>query len=232
MRSLILLTFLIFSSSIWSEGIVPKSSVRKLAYRHFPPPTSSYNELISKINSDRLSLKRNHISIDSCKLYLLHSFEHEVFPHWVGTTWDYNGYTNIPGEGKLVACGYFVSTPLKHMGFNWNRFKLAQMYSKKIAETLCEDVSLYSEKEVMLDAIEKRENNLYIVGLDNHVGMILKSHLGIWFVHSNYIGLKGPDKEIATESLALDASNNYYLGTFTSKKNIENWLNGTIYITE
>ena len=166
--------------------------------------------------------------MDSCRNYFLHTFEHEVFPHWVGTSWDYDGYTDVPGQGKLVACGYFVSTPLKHMGFNWNRFKLAQMYSKKIVETTCSDMTKYSVKEEMIDELLKRDDHLYIVGLDNHVGMLLKSDEKLWFVHSNYIGLEGPDKEIATESDALDASASYYVGTFSTDENMKKWLDGNV----
>jgi hypothetical protein len=227
------LTFflLLFGVNSFAVGLVPKQCIHQLAYRHFPPTEATYQEVISQIKLDRRSLLKNKVSIDSCKAYFLDAFEYDVFPHWVGTTWDYNGYTNVPGEGKLVACGYFVSTPLKHMGFNWNRFKLAQMYSKKIAETLCADVTKYTNQGEMISEINKRDNNLYIVGLDSHVGMILKSDSGTWFVHSNYYGNKGPDKEIAMLSQALDDSGTYYLGTFTTSENISKWLNGTLIPT-
>ena len=118
------------------------------------------------------------------------------------------------------------------MGFNWNRFKLAQMYSKKIAETLCTDVTKYTSQAAMLAEIDKRENHLYIVGLDSHVGMILKSDSGLWFVHSNYYGNQGPVKEIASKSQALDDSGSYYLGTFSTDENMKNWLSGKLYPTE
>jgi len=227
------LTFilLLFGINSFSAELVPKQNIHQLAYRHFPPTEATYQEVISKIKVDRRNLLKNKVSIDSCKAYFLDAFEYDVFPHWVGTTWDYNGYTNVPGEGKLVACGYFVSTPLKHMGFNWNRFKLAQMYSKKIAETLCTDVTKYTSKTEMISKINQNSNHLYIVGLDSHVGMILKSDSGTWFVHSNYYGNKGPDKEIAMRSQALEDSGTYYLGTFTSSENISKWLLGTLYPT-
>jgi hypothetical protein len=118
------------------------------------------------------------------------------------------------------------------MGFNWNRFKLAQMYSKKIAETLCTDATKYTDKKAMINEVNSRRNNLYIVGLDSHVGMILKSNSGTWFVHSNYYGNKGPDKEVALESQALDDSGLYYLGTFNTSDNMSKWLMGSLYPTE
>ena len=157
----------------------------------------------------------------------LDAFEYKVFPHWVGTTWDYNGYTNTPGEGKLIACGYFVSTPLKHMGFNWDRYELAKMYSKQIVETITPDIKQYTDKTAMILELKSREDHLYIVGLDSHVGMFLKRENRLWFMHSNYYEIKGPDKEIASISKALSDSESWWVGTFTTDDNMKKWLNGT-----
>lgn len=231
MRIFILTLILTGISSI-SHAIVLKETTQLISQRKFSPPTPSYDQLLQNIGKDRKSLKSNNMSLDSCRQYFLYQFEHEIFPHWVGTTWDYNGYTNRPGEGKLIACGYFVSTPLKHMGFNWNRFKLAQMYSKAIVDTLCNDMTSYTDLELMIEDLKTRKNHLYIVGLDNHVGMLLKSNGNMWFVHSNYIGIEGPVKEYALESEALSYSSNYWLGTFTSDENMQKWLDGTEFPTE
>ena len=207
-----------------------KSKLSLIRQRNFTPPTENYDELIRRINKDRRSLKSTDQSLDSCRRYFLHNFEYEIFPHWVRTTWDYNGYTNRPGKDKLIACGYFVSTPLKHMGFNWNRFKLAQMYSKDIVDTLCADMKKYEFKENLIADLKKKEDHLYIVGLDSHVGMLLKSRGLIWFVHSNYIGLEGPVKEYALQSEAFNSSA-YWVGTFTSDENMQKWLDGTLFPT-
>lgn len=227
-----LLFLLLIGTNCLSQTISPRFASARLEYRHIPPTDYSYDQVIQNTKTKLISLKENHASVSEIKRYFLHQFEFQIFPHWVGTVWDYNGYTNRPGSDKLIACGYFVSTPLKHMGFKWNRYKLAQMYSKNIAETLCADVTKYSDKNEMLDQIDKNPNHLYIVGLDSHVGMILKSSTGIWFVHSNYYDLKGPDKEVAHTSEALDVSSNYYLGTFTSEENMMNWINGDEFATE
>ena len=229
---LIILTFCLLSAPSLSLAIILKEPINLITQRRFPPPISSYDQLLQNIKKERTNLKKSGASLDSTRKYFLNQFEHEIFPHWVGTTWDYNGYTNRPGEGKLIACGYFVSTPLKHMGFNWNRFKLAQMYSKAIVDTLCSDMTTYSDLNEMVHELEGRDDHLYIVGLDNHVGMLLKRRNALWFVHSNYIGIEGPVEEYALESEALSYSSNYWVGTFTSDENMKKWLDGTEFPTE
>ena len=224
---------IILTLACWSplHAQTYKSKPSLIKQRKFTPPTKNYEQLIRNIDKDRKTLKSTNQTLDSCRKYFLHSFEYEIFPHWVGTTWDYNGYSNQPGEGKLIACGYFVSTPLKHMGFNWNRFKLAQMYSMDIVDTLCTDMTKFENREEMINQLKQKKDHLYIIGLDNHVGMLLKSRGLIWFVHSNYIGSEGPVKEFALASEALYSSA-YYVGTFTSDQNMQKWLNGTLFPTE
>lgn len=192
-------------------------------------PDESYNQVIENIKRGRYKHLIQNIPTDSCRTYLLDQFEHQVFPHWVGTKWDYNGYTNTPGPDKIIACGYFVSTTLKHMGFKWNRFNLAKMYSLQIVEKTCSDIQKYTDKREMIHAVLNKPDNLYIVGLDSHVGFILKRDKAVWFVHSNYYGSVGPEKEIAVLSDALESSSTYYIGTFFNESNIEKWLKGEVY---
>lgn len=73
--------------------------------------------------------------LNEASTYLTEKLLNTIVPHWYGTKWDYNGHTNIPGEG-LIACGYFVSTTMKHVGFNLNRFRLAQAYSLQAVKVL------------------------------------------------------------------------------------------------
>ena len=53
----------------------------------------------------------------------------DIIPYWYGTEWDFNGYTSQPQKGK-IACGYFVSTTLRDMGLNLNRYELAKKDQK------------------------------------------------------------------------------------------------------
>ncbi len=189
---------------------------------------ATYKKTLAKIEQDRLSMLKDSISLDSCNRYLTHTFFNSIYPQWIGTTWDYNGYTNTPKKG-MIACGYFVSTPLKHMGFNWNRYKLAQMYSKQIIESTCDTVIVLKTKGKLINYMQNQNNGIYIIGLSNHVGFIIKINNQSWFVHSNYFDNKGPCKEKISSSLAIDASTAYWIGKFTTKTNAKKWLNKTPY---
>jgi hypothetical protein len=103
------------------------------------------------------------------------------------------------------------------------------MYSKAIVEQTCSEVVHYRNKKEALSYLLKEDDNLYIVGLDMHVGLLLKRDQIVYFIHSNYYGNIGPVKEIAKNSLAFDDSNNFYIGTFLDTINLKKWLNQTAF---
>jgi len=160
------------------------------------------------------SKKKNIQDIDSLGIYLHTTLTSEVFPAWYGTEWDYNGYTNKPREG-IVACGYFVSTTLKHVGFNLNRFDLAKMYSSSIVKSLCAKSLTFDDIDNMFAHILENDDHLYLVGLSSHVGFIEKKDGAIYFIHSNYIGPVAVEKELAKNSDALNSSDVFVLGNIT-----------------
>lgn len=114
----------------------------------------------------------------------------DIIPHWYGTEWDFNGYTDVPNQG-VIACGYFVSTTLLHMGINVNRYKMAQQAGLYEAQTLALSEENYRtiRGSDSLKVILKREyeDGIYFVGLDNHVGYLYIKDQIPYFIHSNYI---------------------------------------------
>jgi hypothetical protein len=65
-----------------------------------------YNKTLDSLKTIVNSIPNNKIGT-----FIHHSLSKTIFPHWYGTVWDYNGYTNTPKNG-VIACGYFVSTTL------------------------------------------------------------------------------------------------------------------------
>ena len=165
------------------------------------------------------SKKKNIEHIDSLGTYLHCKLTSEVFPAWYGTEWDYNGYTNKPREG-MVACGYFVSTTLKHVGFNLNRFDLAKMYSSSIVKSLCAAPVTFNDIDNMFACILEKGDHLYVVGLSSHVGFIEKKDGAIYFIHSNYIGPVAVEKELAKNSDALNSSDVFVLGNISGNSEL------------
>lgn len=152
-----------------------------------------------------------------------------IFPYWYGTPWDFNGYTNVPGEG-VVACGYFVSTTLKHIGFNVNRYKLAQQSSKNACYSLALDKTVHcfkpDSREGLLNDLETLGDGLYVVGLDYHVGYLLRRNGKFFFIHSSYLGADGVVMEEIENSLAF-GSTSYYVSPVTMNQTlVKKWLLG------
>jgi hypothetical protein len=153
----------------------------------------------------------------------------QIFPFWYGSPWDFNGYSNIPGKGK-IACGYFVSTTLEHIGFNIDRYKLAQQNPRNEALTLSinwdvQRFSNISPSELKSFMIRNNEpEGLYFAGLDSHVGYILFREKELFFIHANYLREEGVIIEIAENSEAFNSSV-YYISEITSNDElIKKWI--------
>jgi len=191
-----------------------------------------YTNLISKIKNDKNYFKATYLSnkakaIDSASSYLYHKLINEIVPHWYGTTWDFNGYTNIPNEGE-IACGYFVSTTLKHLGFNLNRYKMAQQAALNSAIALQPKSELKIYRNLSFKTLKSKinqvyTNGIYLVGLDNHVGYLLIKDKELYFLHSSYCDNKVVI-ELAETSPCFQ-SNIYVLAEITTNNNlIEKWI--------
>jgi len=128
-----------------------------------------------------------NISFTEIETCVLSRFE-TLYPYWLGTRWNFNGTTEVPGEGS-IACGYFVTTMVRDMHFNIPRVKLAQCASEEMITNLVEAPKIRryngSQNELMLAYIQKKGRNLYIVGLDTHTGFILNDGSKTWFIHSS-----------------------------------------------
>ena len=103
------------------------------------------------------------------------------------------------------------------------------MYSQKIVENTCDTVFKFHTKNELNTYIRYRPDNLYIVGLTSHVGLVLKYKEQIWFIHSDYYDSRGPVKEKIEDANALNDSDVFWCGTFFTKTNINKWLMQTKY---
>jgi len=185
-------------------------------------PKGTYNSTKSEISK----LRKTKNSGKDLEDYLLN----KIIPHWYGTPWDFNGYTAIPNQG-VIACGYFVSTTLLHVGININRYHLAQQGGTNEAKSLAiEDKNWKTIWGIdSLQSVMKRdyENGLYFVGLDNHVGYLYMKNKELYFIHSNYI-----DDKVMLEKAQYSAafqSNIYVIAEITTNEELlEKWRKGEV----
>lgn len=169
-------------------------------------PERGYASIRSHLEAQRLALARDlrhHRAsiLAQARELLVATLRDEILPAWNGTPWDFNGTSQTPQQGQ-IACGYFVSTTLLHLGLQVERARMAQQASEHIAQSLITTNLLRRSSDQPIDAfIAKVRSNgtgIYIVGLDNHVGFLIVDGADTWFHHA------GP-KEVVKREPAHDA---------------------------
>lgn len=197
-------------------------------YPQFCTQLSAQRSLLAEryqsVNSD----SSRQLLLDSAGVYLLQTIQTQLIPAWFGTPWDYNGISAVPGEGE-IACGYFVSTVLKHAGLKLNRYKLAQQYSHSIVKSLSANENVHILRSGGPDAVanylKTKPDGLYVIGLDFHVGFIEKDGDKLHFTHSNYLDRRGVEREPMLKSEALAASSLFVLGQVLPQPGlVKKWL--------
>lgn len=192
----------------------------------------SYDELKRTVSDKREYFKQalhetnNPDSIyEEAQKYLL-AITEDFFNAWYNTEWSFNGHTETPGKGT-IACGYFVTTILRDMGFNIPRAKWAQELSEHMIQMLSNNIKRFYRK-IMVEIIvyiEEAGEGLYIVGLDNHSGYIYYRNGKMSFVHSNYYGsFTGVVSEPLIGHNPLNNSKYRIVGKIFDKIMVRNWI--------
>ncbi len=169
--------------------------------------------------------------LDEARALLLSRLSDSLFVCWYGTGWDFNGTSTCPRQGN-IACGYFVTTLLKHSGFLINRTHLAQVASSEMIKTFCppEKIKIITNNQTkkLFDYIKSKPDGIFIVGLDNHTGFILKEGANIDFVHSNYdASVDKVVREPLEKSEIIKANGYFMVGDLShSDATMEKWITG------
>lgn len=213
---------------------VPKNEIPDYSAAQKDSIVAYYERLIKQVAAKRKTLasaysnaasesERTHI-LQETQSYFTEQLTSHLLPCWYGTPWDFNGHINRPHRGE-IACGYFVSTPLRHMGFQLNRYRLAQQASATIVNKLCHAQKRFTSVEATLEYLRNQPDDLYIVGLDYHVGFLHTSGGEIRFLHSTYIDPTCAMTEKAEDSWVLRSSGLYVIGHLASNHQLmKDWL--------
>jgi hypothetical protein len=202
--------------------------------------TETYKSLLAEVEQRRGELRsaflraateaeKNGI-IEASRDYLFDTLVLRLFPAWYGTPWSYNGHSEEPRSGS-IACGFFVSTLLKHAGFNIDRVALAQLPSEQTIKILTpeSDIRRFSDRPVgeVKQAIFGWGRGLYLVGLDNHIGFIAYTGEGCpQFVHCSFVYPGKALSENIDSDNPLAWSRYRVVGKILTRPMIEKWLNG------
>ena len=204
-----------------------------------------YDQLLAKVEAERVALARRYLQATSeperarivaqARSALTRSIYGEIFPSWYGTSWDFNGTTEVPGEGK-IACGYFVSTVLRDAGWRVQRARLAQQASENIILSLTAEPYIKRFRRVTIEdfvkSVQEWGTGIYVVGLDIHTGFIVNDGDEVYFVHSSYVDPFTVVKEEALKSTILRSSKYRVLGKITADEGlIQKWLLKTEIVT-
>lgn len=174
--------------------------------------------------------KAKDIIIKQAEKYLTKLIAKDLFSYWRGTPWDYNGTTEIPRQGA-IACGYFVTTLLRDIGFKLERNRLAQQASENIIKSLTTRKYIRRFSNTPIDkfskAVHKQGEGLYLVGLDTHIGFWVVQENTSTFLHASFSKWGGVKKENPIESKVIINSKYRIVGKILQEKMIINWLTDT-----
>lgn len=191
----------------------------------------SYSTVKAEINARRIAMQNDSFDLDAVSSLFKESLLNQIIPFWEGTKWSFEGHTSVPQKGE-IACGYFVSTTLRDVGLNVNRYKLAQQSPINEARSLKLNSSIMTisegsieDKISQIKIILKEE--IYFLGFDAyHVGYIFKQDNEVYIIHSNYESVK-VEIEVLDESDVFKAYGIFYISTLSSNEELlKKWLRG------
>jgi hypothetical protein len=167
--------------------------------------------------------------IEQTKQYLAQAIAEDILPYWFDTQWDFNGTTENPREGT-IACGFFISTVLQHAGMNTDRLALGRETAGAVIQTLCKRESIHIVRknnfQKLYEHLRKQKDGIYILGMDWHIGFIIKKNNKMRFIHSRKPRHAGVLNEDAEDSPTLKLSNFYMVGNLLENDRlIVQWLN-------
>lgn len=180
-----------------------------------------YTDLINEIKSDRDSINKLYSLsagdtqrqlIRTTEEYLVKTYYTRLLAQWLGTKWEFYGETQIPGDSS-IACGHFVVTTLKHLGINPEQsHEMATNFSTYMVNSLCDSSYKVYKPEELIRIVEQKPDDVWVVGLHNHSGLLVKYKGQIRFVHSSYSYPTAVVDEPVEESHTLQHSTIYVAG--------------------
>lgn len=207
---------------------------------------NEYDSLLNQIKEKRKEFNKKYESsadervrkkiIEASEQYVFDMLTDKIFPLWYGTPWAFNGLTQVPRHEEGIACGYFVTTTLRDVGFNLERKQLGDQPAEYIIKNLTGESNIYRFRNKslrkLLDKVQELGKGLYIVGLDLHVGFLINKQSSddrsntVYFVHSLYYEPACVVSEEAGKSFLLINSEYRVIGKILDTSLMRKWISG------
>jgi len=193
-----------------------------------------YQSLLDNIQENKRTFSRNYENgndsvqtdiLAKSREYVEKMMKDSLIPAWIGTSYAFDGTTDKPREGK-IACGYFVSTVLRDAGFRFNRFSLAKQPSGNIIRSVTDELKRFQNGSLsyFMNEVKRMDQGIYILGLDNHVGFIVKDQSELKFCHAAYYAPYEVTCEQLAKASAVANSSYRVLGKVLNKRMVEQWV--------
>lgn len=166
--------------------------------------------------------------LKSAATFLEESIAIDVVHYWYGTSFDKEGMSKNPNEGK-IACSYFITTVLRDAGLKVNRIKLAQQSAQNIAKTLCNNNQMkrLTTPEQVKNYVQKKGKGLYVIGFSFHVGFLYNDGLDTYLIHASPLPPGTVARLPMQGARSFDYSKFYDVGKLSDNKTlIQKWLKG------
>lgn len=203
--------------------------VREVAYAKAKQEAKALRHRLHGQWQAKTSVQEKERFLDTVSAALARTLLERIVPPWYGTPWSFEGHSETPGSGS-VACGYFVSTSLRDVGFRVDRFRLAQGSPVSEARSIAIDeaeVRLYrdSSHAGLAQVAARLPDGAYFVGLSNHVGFLRKDGRTIRFVHSDYVGRVVADQSVE-DAVAFSGESLWVADLSGNRALARSWLEG------
>lgn len=159
----------------------------------------------------------------------------QLADYWVGSSWGRGiPQSDTPQEGK-INCGTFVGTLLRDIGFQVNIKKLQRQPSQGIIRSFVSGnrvrkLSGSSMKRFMA-SLKEMGPGLFIIGLHQHVGLLIQSDTEVLYLHSS-IETGKVAIEPAASAWTITSSNYRVVGKILSARNLRDWLRGNVIVVK
>ena len=164
----------------------------------------------------------------------LSALRDQILPAWYGTAWAFSGRSDTPKQGA-IACGTFVGTVLRDVGFRLNRIAMGRLASEHIALSLTTEARLrrYSDRPAI--GVEREVQawgpGLYMIGLDYHAGLVLvDAARKARFIHSSGYRVMSVVSESLTGDNPFALSRYRVVAKLLDDRMMTKWLRGARFV--